>query len=454
VEKLLLTKRFVLNPEVFLVKGAKRGALYDLSTGNVYSIDENSVKILEMCENGIGVSLSRLLQNISEIKPEEIMIYFQSLYSLNLGRFVDENEIVSKIDLPPLRPKLDFIWLELTQECNLRCLHCYANSGPKRKQNNKENLSLAEWKKVIQDAFDAGCRRLQFIGGEPMLFGKDIYVLIELARKLGYELIEIFTNATLFTPQDIDLLANYNVQIAISIYSKRQEIHDKITTVKGSYNRTMENVKKLQEKGIPVRFSTVIMKQNEEYTKETLEFLKELGEVTPSRCFDVVRPVGRGKDRNVIPQKMRALLYKKRPYFYRVSRADFIRRKQGHDCWQGKIAVKSAGDVIPCIMAREFVCGNVKKQSFMEILWGNKLQDLWKISKDKVKICKDCEYRYACIDCRAMAKNLYVRDKNCLYNPYKGEWEVKEVRENVGDSESYLYRRRVREKDRENASES
>ena len=46
---------FTLNSDCFLIKGVKRGAIYNLDTGDVYSIDENSVKILDKCEKGISI---------------------------------------------------------------------------------------------------------------------------------------------------------------------------------------------------------------------------------------------------------------------------------------------------------------------------------------------------------------------------------------------------------------
>ncbi|HLT42986.1 MAG TPA: hypothetical protein VKZ95_09805, partial [Sphingobacteriaceae bacterium] len=43
-----------------------------------------------------------------------------------------------------------------------------------------------------------------------------------------------------------------------------------------------------------------------------------------------------------------------------------------------------------------------------------------------VDVCKDCEFRYICQDCRAYLKNsddLYSKPLKCTYNPYEGVWE-------------------------------
>ncbi|MBU2068137.1 radical SAM protein, partial [Patescibacteria group bacterium] len=374
--------------------------------------------------------------SIPNISPKEIIDYFSSLEGLKLGRFVNENETIVKISLFPPETKLNFIWLELTRKCNLRCLHCYSNSDSSSNQIKKEELlTLSQWKKVIQDASDIGCRRLQFIGGEPMLFGKDIFDLIKLTRDLGYELIEVFTNATLLTERDIKLLSKYDVQVAASIYSKNPEVHDKITTKKGSLKKTIKNIRKLYDYGVKLRLATVIMKQNEEYIEETLGFLKEFVVLNPRRAFDIVRPTGRGLKKEILTDKLNLWRLKRKPIFPKITEQEFIRNKKGHSCWQGKLCVTSSGLVIPCIMAREEICGSVKDQSLSGIIHSDNLQNSWNLSKDRIEICRDCEFRYACFDCRPLAKgeigNLYVQGNNCLYNPYQGEWkdyERKEVR--------------------------
>lgn len=100
--------------------------------------------------------------------------------------------------------------------------------------------------------------------------------------------------------------------------------------------------------------------------------------------------------------------------------------------WWDKIAITPDGQAIPCIMAREEICGNIKKQSLKQIVQGIDLQKLRKLSKDNINVCQDCEYRYVCLDCRPLAReetgNLYARGNNCLYDPYKGIWQNSEKR--------------------------
>lgn len=64
-----------------------------------------------------------------------------------------------------------------------------------------------------------------------------------------------------------------------------------------------------------------------------------------------------------------------------------------------------------------------------EILESSILKETWELTKDKVLVCKHCEYRYACFDCRPLAEGLSCGKSysnapypRCTYNPYTGEW--------------------------------
>jgi len=53
-------------------------------------------------------------------------------------------------------------------------------------------------------------------------------------------------------------------------------------------------------------------------------------------------------------------------------------------------------------------------------------KDLWSINKDQIEVCKDCEFRYVCTDCRAFITdpdNRYSKPSTCTYDPYTAQWE-------------------------------
>ena len=73
------------------------------------------------------------------------------------------------------------------------------------------------------------------------------------------------------------------------------------------------------------------------------------------------------------------------------------------------------------------VFGNLNKQTINQIISSTNLTSLWKINKDRIKVCKDCEFRYVCPDNRIPVfdkiSNLYDHIDQCNYNPYTNQWK-------------------------------
>ncbi len=411
---------FNLKTDTFLVKGAKRGALYNLTTGDVYSIDPVAVSVVKGCE--AGKPIDTIAAKISEAGQDQIVTFLRKMCDEGMGDFGPEAVTSVKVDLEHKYDTLDFMWLELREDCNLRCMHCYCVCSPE--PGPGERLNHDEWLRLLEEGWEIGCKAVQFIGGEPFLYGDKIFDLADRARKLGYTHIEVFSNLTFLKNEWLDRIVDLGMRVACSIYSKRSEIHDLITTVPGSFERTMKNVRKLKERDVQPRFALTVMKQNQDYVDETMEFLKEMGNPTPG--FDLVRPSGRGNDKEIFPDKLsKKQAFRTRAEFMTTDRNTFIRRFNGNGCWQGKLAVSSTGDVNPCIMQRDGDSGNVRKQSLNEIVNGP-LRKYWDLSYDKIEVCRDCEYRYACRDCRPITVGttgeLTAKSLHCSYDPYQGEW--------------------------------
>ena len=107
--------------------------------------------------------------------------------------------------------------------------------------------------------------------------------------------------------------------------------------------------------------------------------------------------------------------------FSKVEEAFYRFNMQYNSCWGKRIAVTRDGKIRPCIYS-EMVLGDIQKEKPLEIL--KIARKLRKITKDRVKICQDCELRYVCFDCREIAGrkggDLFSPNPNCNYNPYKG----------------------------------
>ncbi len=70
--------------------------------------------------------------------------------------------------------------------------------------------------------------------------------------------------------------------------------------------------------------------------------------------------------------------------------------------------------------------GNINDVDLKEVVDSKEFQKLWQIKKDNIKVCKDCEFRHMCMDCRAFRKDendLYSQSAKCNYNPYIAKWK-------------------------------
>lgn len=68
------------------------------------------------------------------------------------------------------------------------------------------------------------------------------------------------------------------------------------------------------------------------------------------------------------------------------------------------------------------VFGNIKTKSLLSIISNQTFQEYWDIPKDKIEVCKDCEFRYVCNDGRIPIKRddeTYYFEESCTYDPYK-----------------------------------
>lgn len=93
-------------------------------------------------------------------------------------------------------------------------------------------------------------------------------------------------------------------------------------------------------------------------------------------------------------------------------------------CLSGKIAIDTDCNIKNCPSSIE-ILGNINTTSLFDSINNLHLKKLWGIKKDQIDVCKDCEYRYACTDCRVFIEdkeNIFSKPLKCTYDPYKGIW--------------------------------
>ena len=96
-----------------------------------------------------------------------------------------------------------------------------------------------------------------------------------------------------------------------------------------------------------------------------------------------------------------------------------------NSCLNRKISIDTEGNIKNCpSMSQSF--GNIKDTTLQEALDHPDFKKYWNVTKDQISVCKDCEFRYICTDCRGYIENpedMYSKPLKCGYNPYTCEWE-------------------------------
>lgn len=141
--------------------------------------------------------------------------------------------------------------VELTERCNLRCIHCYINRPAGDREARVREMTTERVKALLREAAGLGCFTVRFTGGEPLL-REDFAELYRYARGLGLRVL-LFTNATLITAEIADLLAQVPPleKVEISIYGMSPETYDEVTGVRAAYRAAMRGVELLVERRVP-----------------------------------------------------------------------------------------------------------------------------------------------------------------------------------------------------------
>jgi MoaA/NifB/PqqE/SkfB family radical SAM enzyme len=235
--------------------------------------------------------------------------------------------------------RLQRIWAELTGNCQLECIHCYAESGP---SGSHGKLTAQQWMKTVDEAKTLGASMVQFIGGEPTMHPQFPSILRH-AVSTGIE-VEVYTNLVHVTDEVWDLLTAPNVSLAFSYYSKDAAPHNAVTK-RNSHAATRRNAAKAISLRIPIRAGVIDAGTGQ--VDGAKEDLRTLG--ITKIGVDRIRAVGRGGGNDA---------------------AELCGR-----CGHGVAAISPDGDVWPCVFSRWMPVGNVLTSSLTEIMAGRAMAD-------------------------------------------------------------------------------
>ncbi len=111
--------------------------------------------------------------------------------------------------------------------------------------------------------------------------------------------------------------------------------------------------------------------------------------------------------------------------FFSLNIETFTESQHYNSCLNRKISIDAKGEIKNCpSIIKSF--GNISNTTLKQVLEKKGFTTNWNIVKDKIAVCKDCEFRYVCTDCRAYIENpedIYSKPLKCGYSPYTNTWE-------------------------------
>ena len=359
------------------------------------------------------------------------------------------------------------VW-NMGRRCNLKCIHCYAQS---RDIEYKDELTTQQGKELIDDLAQFGSPVILFSGGEPTM-RKDLPELAMYARDKGMRAV-ISTNGTLIDEKMAKVLKDIGLSyVGVSLDGTR-ETNDMFRGVPGAFDAALQGMRNCKKEGIKVGLRFTINKRNAQDIPAIFDLLEEEG--IPRVCFYHLVYAGRGsklveedlsheESRRVVDLimdrtkemhdkgfPMEVLTVDNHcdgPYVYfRLLKEDperaaevyeLLMMNQGNSTGIGIGCVSWDGSVHADQFWRHYSFGNVKERPFSEI-WMDTSDELMAGLKDRKALikanadrCARCKWLDICnanfrVRAEAIYDNVWADDPACYLT--KEEIGYDEVRE-------------------------
>jgi len=320
-----------------------------------------------------------------------------------------------------------FAQYELTESCNQNCFFCYNVWKGEEKQESKKHLTNNDRLKVIDKLIELEIFGLILSGGEPLLI-KNIEELISKADKAKID-VTIITNGIFLTKNKCQSLFNSGLKgLQISLHSCKEDEHDKITGVKGSFIKTFENIKEsLKIFGAEsINVNMVATSETYHRTYDTAKLLSQIG--VKNFSASSYSYSGLGKINKNAPNKthfrilFEQLLKAKKDFdISTLISGSFplcvlerkitseVKSLIGNICDAGitQIVVNPKGEVRPCVSYKNII-GNVLYDDIRQIWQSNSFLQSLRQLENIPDSCKECTHLiHCCGGCRASAMEYF-----------------------------------------------
>lgn len=166
------------------------------------------------------------------------------------------------------------VQVEITSACNCRCSHCYNYWRPLDEKPQYMTKEVAD--KLIDVIHENEIKKVCLTGGEPFL-NFDIFKY--LTKKLQEIKVSVSTNTNLSAVSDeyLDFALQHNLRILTTVMGADAITHDGMTNAKGSFNRTVNSIKRCVAENNDVMVNIVVSKAISSKVYDIASFVARLG---------------------------------------------------------------------------------------------------------------------------------------------------------------------------------
>ena len=321
------------------------------------------------------------------------------------------------------------VW-NMTQRCNLKCVHCYAHAVEPSK--HKDPISTDQAKTIIDDLAQFGAPVMLFSGGEPLV-REDLVELAKYATSKGMRAV-ISTNGTLITKAKARELKEVGLSYVGISLDGSEAVHDQFRAVSGAYKLALKGVENCQAEGLKVGLRFTISKRNAQEVPHLFDLVEQLE--VPRICFYHLVYSGRGSELikedldhgetravvDLIMNRTRDLHDRGKPkevltvdnhadgpyVYYRLLKEDpkraadvleLLKMNEGNSSGRGIGCISWDGAVHADQFMRHITFGNVLERPFSEIWVDENIELLHKLKDKRPHVqgrCATCRFLNVC----------------------------------------------------------
>lgn len=406
---------FRLNPEARLISGAKNGLIYDFLENKVYEVSSEEKSVLELAEK--NTEIEEIPQNL--IPGKSVKKVLEKFREKNLGEFYEKKPYIEPLRLKsPLSsgafydspPQLTNFFVELNNSCQYNCSYC----GKNRMKRIFGCIGCNVWedqppmdgdshKDVLDQAYKLGFGQIFLSGGDVLEDFDTLSAVLDHCETLHFPAVFLTCHENYVDSDAVNFLNQYkwlnvflncDFPVSSTALKRAESVQCNLTLV------PVVDVTSLDEEDVMGK----IQHEHEKVQSRRVNWQIDYCSADFTKDYSKIPLFGKERAGNATLQF-------------------FERCQECHPCLGGILTVSACGNVYVCRIMREKSLGNVLDTNLSEILRNKKeeIGKFWNLTRDKITPCRNCEYRYSCMDCRGIEEDVYYTNL-CRYDPHTGEW--------------------------------